>query len=178
VHCVRSAKKMKLSVLFVLAVLVTACEPKKPVASDGHSTVLPNSLAIEDTVIVNSSPSDIPPGWNETGFCIGVARFAADHSRKANGPSVLIGDVAYLFRGDYQNFEGDDIGKKIRVTGAMEEGRLAMFILSPDHEGVVRSGIPMPPGTDIEKESRYYFIKNPKWEIVSEAAEQDITPDR
>ena len=169
---------MKFPALFALGVLVTACERKTPVTSDDHSTVSPSSSAIADAVIVNSSPSDIPSGWNESGFCIGIARLSGDHSEKSNGASVLIGDFAYLFRGDFQNFEADDIGRTIKVSGVMEAGRLPMFILSDDHEGPVRSGIPMPPGTNLEEESRYYFIKNPKWEIVPEPAEQDITPDR
>ena len=169
---------MKLSVIFFLAVLVTACEQKKSVASVEHSTVSQRSMATADTVIVNSSPSDIPSGWNESGLCIGVARLSADHSEKSNGASVLIGDFAYLFRGNFQNFEASDIGQTIKVSGVMEVDRLPMFILADDHEGPVRSGIPMPSGTNLEEESRYYVIKNPKWEIVPEPAEQGVTPDR
>jgi hypothetical protein len=162
---------MKLSVLISLAALLTGCERDTPIAIEDHDPDDSVSLAVDDSVVGDSSPNEIPPGWNESGFCIGIARIAADHSEKMNRESVLIGDVAYLFRGDYEDFKPGDIGKPIRVRGVMVEGRLPMFIASDDPEAPELSGIPMPPGTNLEEESRYYFIKDPKWEIITEQAE-------
>ncbi|MGC6458732.1 MAG: hypothetical protein ACON4R_10195 [Akkermansiaceae bacterium] len=121
-----------------------------------------------DSPEVNSSPRIVPDGWKEKGYCIGFARISADHLQKSNAPSVQIGEVAYLFRGKFQKFSEADLGKKIKVTGTMVKGRLPMFIQSKDWKGVVPQGIPVPPGTDIEKESLYYFVQDPKWEIVEE----------
>jgi hypothetical protein len=122
----------------------------------------------ESSSDIDSSPGETPDGWSEKGYCIGIARISPDHARKSNGPSVQIGKVAYLFRGDYEELAEKDLGKKIKVTGKMVEGRLPMFIQSKDWKGAVPQGIPMPPGTDLAKESRYFFIKDPQWEIVEE----------
>ena len=52
---------------------------------------------------------------------------------------------------------------KVRVTGVLEERfDLPVFEDRPDEPK--KSGIPVPPGTDLKKASHRYVIASPKWE--------------
>ena len=164
--------QMKFPLLIFLVPLFASCDRRERVVSEHRNSVSSiDSEAANSEVTADSSPRDLPQGWIESGVCIVVARLSADHSEKMNRASVLVGNVAYLFRGDYQRFKEEDIGKRIKVSGVMEEGRLPMFIASEGYEGLARAGIPMPPGTNLEEKSRYYYIKDPVWEVIGEPEE-------
>jgi hypothetical protein len=91
----------------------------------------------------------------------GIASILADHSNKANCPGIIVDGEEYLFRGDFKDFGRDIIGKKVSVTGVIKKEKLPMFIYKKGE--LPKQGIPMPPGTDIEKEKIFFTIENPKW---------------
>jgi hypothetical protein len=81
------------------------------------------------------------------------------HAISAQGKLIVL-------RGKYDHIDEGLIGKEISVTGVLEERRLPMFILDERKlrkNEMVPQGIPMPPGTDIDKESLYYVVVDPEW---------------
>lgn len=106
----------------------------------------------------------------------GVAGNLPDHSEKANCQGITVNGNEILFKGKFFAIPNNTLGKKLKVTGILKKRNLPMFIWDkekhpiPDGEDgvvplIVGQGIPMPPGTNIEKESIYYVIQNPKWEV-------------
>lgn len=97
----------------------------------------------------------------------GIASDLPDHSEKANCQGIIVQKQGILFKGDYKQFSTDLLGKRIKVAGVLKMRRLPMFIWDKTRRpnGPIPPGIPMPPGTDIEKESIYYVIEDPKWEL-------------
>jgi hypothetical protein len=97
---------------------------------------------------------------------IGVASDLPDHAEKANHPGIIVDGKEIIFRGDYVAVPPRIYGKRIKVTGNLKKQHLPMFIWDPKWGDGEPQGIPMPPGTDIEKKSEYLIILNPKWEVV------------
>lgn len=149
----------------LIAVVISSCEQRETSDSAGLQ-------GDPSEVFLKSHPKELPPGWAENGFCVGIARNAlSDPKGLITRPSVVIGDVAYCFKGDFQWFPKEILGQRIKVTGEMTVGHLPMFIRDPaelnkNRPRLWRSGMPMPPGTDLEKESRFYFIKDAHWLVL------------
>ena len=58
-------------------------------------------------------------------------------------------------------------GKKVRATGVLiVKGDLPLFVRKPDEP--VRSGIEVPPGTDLEKASRRYLLSKAKYSKLAD----------
>ena len=98
---------------------------------------------------------------------VGIAANLSDHSEKSNCFGIIVDGKDILFKGDFEPFKSGDLGKIIKVTGLLKKRNLPMFIWDDkkNPQGAMPQGMPMPPGTDIEKESLYYIIENPQWEI-------------
>ena len=98
----------------------------------------------------------------------GIAGDLPDHSEKTNCSGITVNGQEILFKGNYRAVPKEVMGKEIKVEGILKIGRLPMFIQDeppgPGKEAI--QGIPMPPGTDLEKESICYYIENPKWKVV------------
>ncbi|GEM_PF-3549756 len=98
----------------------------------------------------------------------GIASILPDNSEKVNRSGIIVGGEKILFRGEYKKFPEQTLGKRVKVSGILKKKNLPMFIWDFDKETEgVPCGIPVPPGTDIEKESIYYIIENPNWEICN-----------
>jgi len=97
----------------------------------------------------------------------GIAAKLPDHSEKSDCAGVIVKGQNILFKGNYKSLRREDLGKKIKVSGVLKKKDSPMFIWDEkkNPNGVLPQGIPMPPGTDIEKERVYYIIENPIWEI-------------
>lgn len=60
-----------------------------------------------------------------------------------------------------------DKGKKVRVVGILAEDHgLPVFIPKEGEESI--QGMPVPEGTDLEKASHRYLLKDAKWELIEE----------
>jgi hypothetical protein len=97
---------------------------------------------------------------------VGQAIEIPDHANKSPGVGVLADHNEMLFAGEYRPVPAQVLGERIRVRGVLREKHLPMFHSIPG-PGEVPQGIAVPPGTDIAKESIYYVIENPVWELVT-----------
>ncbi len=98
----------------------------------------------------------------------GKAVTLPDHANKANSQGVSTAKGDFLFSGSYSLCPKQLLGSKILVKGIIRKKRLPMF--ESDNDGSpVPQGIPVPHGTDIEKESVYYVIENPVWELTTDS---------
>jgi hypothetical protein len=60
---------------------------------------------------------------------------------------------------------GEEPGKRVRVTGTViERSDLPVFV--PKEGEPPRAGIPVAEGTDLEKASRRFLLKDAKWDLV------------
>jgi len=85
---------------------------------------------------------------------------------KENQSALIFDGKPIFFQGDFKSINEDINGQSITVTGKLIKKRWPMFIYDPStHKGPVPQGMPMPPGTDIEKESLYFVIESPHWKV-------------
>lgn len=79
---------------------------------------------------------------------------------------VIVDDICYYFIGEFKPVI-DVVGTEIVVEGVVVEKHWPMFIMTQEMKdgGLVPQGMPMPPGTDFEKESRYFAIESPTWRL-------------
>ena len=64
-----------------------------------------------------------------------------------------------------QDWPGQYIGQRVRVTGVLEERHdLPVFIQKPGEP--VTGGIPVPEGTDLHAASRRYVVRDAKWSLI------------
>ncbi|MCF6312106.1 MAG: hypothetical protein L3J39_06620 [Verrucomicrobiales bacterium] len=122
----------------------------------------------EDQSKQNLNYSDLLAFDGKTIEIQGVA--AIEPYIKENQSAVLVDGEPVFFLGNFKSIKSDVLGKNISVKGKLVKKRWPMFILEPrnwDLESGVFTGqgMPMPPGTDIEKESLYFVIESPQWKI-------------
>jgi hypothetical protein len=86
---------------------------------------------------------------------------------KENDPAVKVGDETIFLLGDKVAIPLDQVGQVIVVTGKVVKMRWPMFIWDFDKQGTdgVPQGMPMPPGTNIEKDSVYYGLEAVTWKL-------------
>lgn len=64
-------------------------------------------------------------------------------------------------------YTGGDKGKKVRISGILaEDNGLPIFI--PRKDEPVVQGIPAPEGTDLQKASHRYVLRDASWELLPE----------
>jgi hypothetical protein len=70
---------------------------------------------------------------------------------------------------DLDDWPSDVLGKRVRVTGEMSQrSDLPVFVHRKGDP--IRSGMPVPEGTDVKKASQRQVLTNLKWEIVETPA--------
>ncbi|MAX24236.1 MAG: hypothetical protein CMJ19_07005 [Phycisphaeraceae bacterium] len=97
------------------------------------------------------------------------------------GP-LLVSETCALFldidNNSYNMMMADNNKHPIKATGIIVlRHDLPVFILDPENakRGTVRSGIPVPPGTDLHEASKRYVLENVAWEFVKDLnASQNI----
>jgi hypothetical protein len=131
--------------LFGLLILAGCpSRPAKPGPADAASVVSDENIGKEITVV----------GW-------------AVNSKIG---ALLVGDGLDLWIEDLAGwpdgyYEGGERGKKVKVTGILEQDHGLPVFVPREGEPVVQ-GIPVEEGTDLEKASLRYVLKNAKWEPV------------
>ena len=95
---------------------------------------------------------------------VGFAAVLPNHSEKQNGQGISTANGEFLFSGQYDHIPDSLLGLRIKVIGVVRENQFPMFE-HPNDGSPAPAGIPVPNGTDIEKESIYFTIENPSWEL-------------
>jgi len=113
----------------------------------------------------SQTQSDTPLVDGQRIELVGIASVLPDHSNKANGHGISTGSGDFLFSGEYAPLPDKLKGSRIQVTGVVREQHLPMFE-HPNNGSPAPQGIPVPKGTDIEKESLYFTIENPDWQLA------------
>ena len=152
---------MKIYPLLAISLFSCTEEPKEAVPAPPLKAEAEHSSPKSSLIPYAQSP---PSDWQTTGYVFGIAAIVPDHLNKFNSQGIIIDEESYLFRGNYQKFTAQEIGTRVKVSGVMTEGKQRMFIRKPNSQFNSQTGIPVPPGTDIESKSRYYFFTDPKWE--------------
>jgi hypothetical protein len=79
--------------------------------------------------------------------------------------AVLRGKDFDVWIDQLQDWPRDYVGRRVRVTGILEERHdLPVFIQRPGEP--VAGGIPVPEGTDLHAASRRYVLRDAKWSLI------------
>ena len=79
--------------------------------------------------------------------------------------AVLRGNDFEVWIDQLQDWPRDHVGKRVRVTGVLEERHdLPVFIRKPGEP--VAAGIPVPEGTDLRNASHRYIVRDAKWSLI------------
>ena len=79
--------------------------------------------------------------------------------------AVLRGNDFDVWIDRLQDWPGNYVGRKVRVTGVLEERHdLPVFIHKPGEP--VAGGIPVPESTDLRDASRRYVVRDAKWSLI------------
>ncbi len=62
-------------------------------------------------------------------------------------------------------YAGGDRGKKVRVTGTLDEDHGLPVFVSGDNT-LQRHGVPVPAGTDLDKASHRFILKQAHWQLI------------
>ena len=140
-----SRKALLIAVLFLSFSCAFAADESPPGPEDAGSAVCDENLGKEITVV----------GW-------AVNRKNGAELVGEGGIELWIHDLASWPEGYY---EGGDRGKKVKVTGILTQDHGLPVFVPKEGEPVVQ-GIPVEEGTDLEKASLRYVLKNARWELV------------
>lgn len=106
-----------------------------------------------------SPPTSLPGLVGERVTLVGVAQ-----SYKV-GPA-LEGKDFVVFIDDSKAWPDDYVGRRVEVQGILEERHdLPVFIADTPEEHGRLQGIPVPSGTDLDKASQRYVIRDAKWKL-------------
>lgn len=83
---------------------------------------------------------------------------------KTEGYSIWIENLDCWPNGYYL---GEDKCKTVRITGKIiQKSDLPVFLYKEGDP--IRSGIPVPEGTDLKKAKRRFLLRNADWEVIEE----------
>jgi len=86
---------------------------------------------------------------------------------KANSSAVKVGQETVFLFGQYRSIPADQVGNTIVVSGKLVKKRWPMFIWDYEKQGTsgMPQGMPMPPGTNLDRDSVYYGFLDPSWKL-------------
>lgn len=73
-------------------------------------------------------------------------------------------------------YHGNDKGELVEVTGTVVQRQDVPVIVVVPGEPVLRAGVTVPPGTDVEEASKRYILENVVWNRVVPAATRPSAP--
>ncbi len=113
-----------------------------------------------------SASSDSPSPWQaKLGQRITIEGIAENAKL---GALLLIGDDESIWIDGLEAWPEDIRTKRVEVTGkVIERADLPVFIQREDEP--IMQGIPMPPGTDLDRASRRFLLAEAQWKLAGAA---------